>query len=708
MTYTAATKLGSLHHVQWSLPTAPNPTLSAPLPKGQTTIYFSYPLYDRTATKITGDVLIGVKNSDSYVETMYIGTGGIAADGLSATVVRGIRLEGLDYTTGDATLEEDFSAGDAVFCNISGVIQDLAEAAIKGTVATGGTGITIGTEPGAGSETITLYRTTTAGVKKGFFRWYVTSGKCQYSDDGTTWVNSSDVSASDLAKVSATDTTAGYLSDKLVSATGGIDFNIVNPGANETLNLSVDLSEAGITAGPLASVISDVTSSAAELNKLDTTSANVTATNLNTLTAGAASDASTLHVHSSTTISGVAYETITIGQPVCELPVECQWYTQLTEVATNLGATNGTRGFSYKFIPTKSVTTLANVYFRAAEKVNGATNLSNLIVTIQTDTAGKPSGTVVTNATSTISQVTQRTWNTTQATRTAALAGAVALTAGTTYHLCFMVSGTDAANYLVIGDASSYDENYLTFSRNTYDVDAGTWGNGSDVLPAFFWFDVKVGNGLVPTDADFGGRTWGFKGIATAGFAAQATATYYDNIVPTGIISGLVADTDYYISANAGTLTSTIPGGLSDFPYKIGTTYMDSTGNVLLKINKGEKQIWGTLAPTGSATTIHQVITWFNPKTVEIYGAYASEATILHTTISGIYDGVNNYQVNSEVNSGANNAPTLDTSYSFGGNGFGGKTWGGAGSSPTAAGFTYTVTKTSTPSDYKIIYKVKA
>jgi hypothetical protein len=235
MSYTPSSKLPSLHHLQISTPTAPNPTLSAPLPKGQTTIYFTYPMYDRTGTKLTGDVLIGVKNSDSYVETMYIGTGGIAGDGLSATVVRGIRLEGLDYTTGDSTLEEDFSAGDAVFCNISGVIQDMAEAAIKGTIATGGANFVVGTE--AGAETVTFYRTTTAGVRLGVFRWFVTSGKAQFSNDGTRWVNCDDVTASDLVKVSAADTTAQYLYDK-IGVSGTLSKAITNPAGVEVLTLT--------------------------------------------------------------------------------------------------------------------------------------------------------------------------------------------------------------------------------------------------------------------------------------------------------------------------------------------------------------------------------------------------------------------------------------------------------------------------------------
>lgn len=51
------------------------------------------------------------------------------------------------------------------------------------------------------------------------------------------------------------------------------------------------------TAAEINTGCDGITAEAAELNKLDGASANVTATNLNTLTAGAASDAGSLHKH---------------------------------------------------------------------------------------------------------------------------------------------------------------------------------------------------------------------------------------------------------------------------------------------------------------------------------------------------------------------------------------------------------------------------
>lgn len=250
-----ATKYSDLYYFQWSTKSAPNPTLSAPLAPTDTTIYFSAPPYDHTGTIITGGFLMGVKNSDSYVMTCYIAPGAVAADGLSATVVQGIDLEGTDFTVGDASLipADGFSAGDAISCNVSGVIQALTQSALQGDIATGGTGFTIGTEPGAGGETITLYRTTTAGVKLGVLRWNLASGKVEFSNDGSSWNTIDSVSTSNLVVVSAADTTPGNLYDK-ITVGGGIVKAITSPAGDERLSLTADtaityISREGVTIG---------------------------------------------------------------------------------------------------------------------------------------------------------------------------------------------------------------------------------------------------------------------------------------------------------------------------------------------------------------------------------------------------------------------------------------------------------------------------
>jgi hypothetical protein len=238
MSYTPATSLPTLTAFQWSTKSAPNPTLSAPLSPTDTTIYFSSPPYDHTGAIITGGFLLGVRNADSYVMTCYIAPGAVAVDGLSATVVQGIRLEGLDFTTSDTTLipAEGFNAGDSIFCNISGVIQALSVGAIRGVLATNGLGFIIG--DGTATNATISHKDATGTL--GFLRKNPTTTKVQYSNDGTNWVNIDSVSASNLVTVSATDTTPGYLETKVL---GGTNITVTKhlTGGNEHLDISTSL-----------------------------------------------------------------------------------------------------------------------------------------------------------------------------------------------------------------------------------------------------------------------------------------------------------------------------------------------------------------------------------------------------------------------------------------------------------------------------------
>lgn len=232
--YTPTTSLPSLYFFQWSTIAAPNPTLSAPLKPSDTTIYFSNPPLDHTGAIITGGFLMAIKNADSYVMTCYIAPGAVSVDGLSATVVQGIRLEGLDYTTSDPTLipTDGFSSGDAISCNISGVIGAMLSGAIKGTIATNGLGFIMG--DGTASD-VTISQKDNVSTK-GFLRKHVATGKVQYSNDGASWVNIDSVTASNLVAVSATDTTPSYLNDKLnIVGSGTLTavHSTANPGGNE-------------------------------------------------------------------------------------------------------------------------------------------------------------------------------------------------------------------------------------------------------------------------------------------------------------------------------------------------------------------------------------------------------------------------------------------------------------------------------------------
>ncbi len=230
MAYTPATKFPpTMKFFQWSQPLAPKPVLNAPLTATATTIVWSQPPRDHTGTIITGDFLVGIKRADGYVESVYIPAGQVSVDGLTATnVIRGVRLEGLDYTTGDATKAVSHLLNESVFCNITGVIQAVMQGVLNGTLATGGSGLIIGTDA---DGTVTISRSTAvSGVSAPWIRWNTTGDIVQYSDDGTNWFRPG------MSLVSAVDTTPGYLNGKLVAGAG---ISLTPSGAgNETLAIT--------------------------------------------------------------------------------------------------------------------------------------------------------------------------------------------------------------------------------------------------------------------------------------------------------------------------------------------------------------------------------------------------------------------------------------------------------------------------------------
>jgi hypothetical protein len=133
MAYTPITEINNpaLNYFQWSTPTYPTPMLAASIDDDDTTIYFTAPPTDRDGNVITGNFLFGTQKANGYIETIYVPDAGMSADGLTATgCVRGIRLSGLDVTTGDSDLAVAHLKDQPVFCNISATIQAITISAL--------------------------------------------------------------------------------------------------------------------------------------------------------------------------------------------------------------------------------------------------------------------------------------------------------------------------------------------------------------------------------------------------------------------------------------------------------------------------------------------------------------------------------------------------------------------------------------------------
>lgn len=236
--------LTGLTYFQWATPTAPNPKLASPIDADDTTLNFTSAPLDENGVVVTEAFLMGVRNKDSYVETIYVPAGALSADGLTATgVTRGIELAGIDFTTGSAANTASHEADSPVFCNITAIMHSILVNALQGVgdMATGGLNLVIGD----GTDgTVTIKRGNTSVL--GFLRYNFSGGEAEFSDDGSTWVSFNDSIASALVKVSANDTTAGYLNGKLVAG-DNVTLTENNDAGNETLTIAASSQRTGVT-----------------------------------------------------------------------------------------------------------------------------------------------------------------------------------------------------------------------------------------------------------------------------------------------------------------------------------------------------------------------------------------------------------------------------------------------------------------------------
>lgn len=672
-----ATTVPQLQLFLWGTPSAPNPTLTSPLEDSataQTATFSSAPL-DSSAAKLTGDFLFAVRNKAGFTEVCYVPAGGMSADGLTATgVIRGINTGGgsIDYTaTGGANYRAEHEQGSPVFCAVSSTHHNIILDWIQGTgdMASGGTDLVLGDET---DTNVTIKAALTSTV--GFIRKNATTGKAQYSNDGAAWVDIDSVTASNLLEVSAADTTPGYLDTKLTVDSDTMAKTITSAGGDERLELSAS--------GGLADIVDDVTATATEINTtIDGTTA--TAANLNTLVGGSSSDASSLHKHNSKTTTYTAYETIATDDSVCLLPIEVQYYAQLDDEGAGddiaLGDANARRRYAIKVTPSADVATVPNLNMRTRKVGTGAA----ITVRMETDSAGEPSGTLVdANATANFGIPGAVTY----ANDSAAWAGAFSISEDTDYWIVIQVAGTDAANYNELSTNASFDENYLTFTRLTYDLNGASWGGSVTNSTPYFWFttEAAMGVALGQTDASFGGRTWSFIGFAKAGGSAQDDIDVYDDNAAD--LSGLVAGKNYFISTTAGEITDSPPtptGSNGTMRYKIGR----ATSATDLTIKLGEKKTW--LATAVSATTTYPIITWFRPLEVDCVNGSAGGGQYWGGQGRGHYDGATNVYYSAATSSTQSLLYNSDR-----GDGAGTKNTG-TGTAVTNAGFTVSNTNSS-------------
>jgi hypothetical protein len=297
MAYTPITSYPSdtvLSVFMWQTPTVINPRLAAPITAADTTIYFTDAPKDYLGAVVSKGFLMGIKNlTTGVVELVYVAAGKVQADGLSAIdCVRGIRHDGLDFTTGDATLAIDHPQDSTVFCSVAPFYHRAMIAALNGTVASGGNTWKVG--DGTDSD-IKIYGANDHADQP----WW------GYDKATSAWVYSNNGVASTPfgtgAGVTGGDGITVTAGDIDIDLTDTVIFKATTAGAGDA-GKAVALNAAGLVNQSIVETLKDVTSTSTELNKLAGAGAGVTAANLTTLTAGATSDANALHTHTKTNV----------------------------------------------------------------------------------------------------------------------------------------------------------------------------------------------------------------------------------------------------------------------------------------------------------------------------------------------------------------------------------------------------------------------
>ena len=176
-----STKFVALKPFQWSTPSAPNPRLSAPVSSTATTLTFTSAPLDESGAVITEHFIMGAKDNNGYVENIYVPAGALSVDGLTATgVTRGVGLTGLDFNTEVAGNAVDLPQDAPVSCNVDAVTFQMMQAALQGTIASGGENWKIGNEA---DNDITV-TAANGDANEPFWRYDSATNAWIYSNDG--------------------------------------------------------------------------------------------------------------------------------------------------------------------------------------------------------------------------------------------------------------------------------------------------------------------------------------------------------------------------------------------------------------------------------------------------------------------------------------------------------------------------------------------
>lgn len=334
-------------------------------------------------------------------------------------------------------------------------------------------------------------------------------------------------------------------------AVGENDTRLPSQGENDAL--------AGTSGTPSSSnkyVTNDDTAEAATASKLARrkSTGDVTVPTTPTATTDAASKAYVDAGYAMTIPLGESFTGATTPQPAVIINDLAQLYAAGASgfgLASSYGTQRG-RKLALKIVPRSNVTSsTVNV---SLIKIGAPTD--NITVTIETDSAGSPSGTPVTNGTS--NTVAGTTLTTTESEYTAfTFASAFSMSAGTTYWAVLNRSGAnDDSNYYAVPSLAS-TTGYASFSTK---YNNGAWVAGNVISLEIIPSSGSGSLSLWQSDANASDiRMAAFDGFCTTTGSAGDSGTIVFKGQLSGF-SGLIPQTEYNVSQTKGAITTTAIG----------------------------------------------------------------------------------------------------------------------------------------------------
>ena len=243
-------------------------------------------------------------------------------------------------------------------------------------------------------------------------------------------------------------------------------------------------------------------------------------------------------------------------------------------------------------ITPRSNVTIGTIYAVLAKVGNPSDNIQ---ITIQSDSAGSPSGSTITNGTS--NPIAGSSLSSSTATYSAfTFSTPFSLTAGTKYWVVFeRTSTTSSTNYYLVGGKSNANNtnDYASFTSKYY---TSSWQTSTYNYLQYFEMLPSSGSGSLSLWQSQANATNPYMrncmGICTTTGSAGANGSLYQS-GPISGFSGLIPQVDYYVSTTKGLLVSTSGGQFVGTATSATQLYIPSSAKIGSSISYGGQTGFG-------------------------------------------------------------------------------------------------------------------